>query len=256
MSTTKHTLKYGGTPFNTDGTTVNLDVKDIKGTGSAACACGWFSESLDTGAARKEAFKAHKAEAEALDAAEADVSAGETATPEDATAEAEGSEDASETQADSSEVAEDDDPGTEVAYEGHGAAKSFWKALGVDASAAVAEVFGVTLKYRTKDHTVVLHGDEAQTVADMLPRLWAEAQPYFRDWKKSDKKYGAHDKRTKDGLHEAYAMELKFFQELGKGAAAAVSEGEPKKNGSAGYRAGVKLVENGGLDEVADDDLI
>lgn len=253
MSTTKHALKYGGTPFNADGTTVNLDVKDIKGVGSAACACGWLSEPLETGAARKAAFKEHKLQAEAGETPEAAETSTDATTAEDAT-ETQG--DATADEGSNATEANEEDGGLEVAYEGHGAAKSFWKALGVDASSAVAETLGCSLKYRTKDHVVLVSGDAAEEVSVLLPRLWAESQPYFRDWKKADKKYGQHDKRTKDGLHDAYAMELRFFQDLGKGAAAALGEGEPKKNGSAGYRAGVKMVENGAFDAVSDDDLI
>lgn len=255
-----HALRANGAPFTVDGDFVNDDPKSTSGEGRAACSCGWVSEVLGSGGARRSAHKIHKADPDAApveeDApAETEEAVQETQETPEADPEPSAEEDAADSQEETQDEPEEDD-GVTVAYRGHGAAKSFWKALGVTASAAVAKAYdGVVLKYRTKDMTVSLYGDRADEVAEVLPRLWSEAQPFFREWKKTDAAYKEHDKRTKVGMTAAYEAELAFFRALGDGVAAALS-GSPKKNGSAGYKAGVNLVAAGGLDEVDDSDLI
>lgn len=264
-----HALRANGAPFTVDGDFVNDDPKSTSGEGRAACSCGWVSETLSSGGARRSAHKIHKADPDAAPAepeetpvaeapaepeAEAVEETQETQETPEEEPEPSAEEDAPVSQQETQAEPEEDD-GVTVAYRGHGAAKSFWRALGVDASAAVAKAFDVVLKYRTKDHTVSVYGDRAEEVAEVLPRLWSESQPYFREWKKTDAAYLEHDKRTKVGLAAAYDAELAFFRALGDGVAAAIG-GSPKKNGSAGYKAGVNLVASGGLDEVDDNDLI
>src|SRR4051812_5414525 len=57
--TTVHNLKNSGVPYDAKGVMVNDDFSTA-GIGRALCTCGWLSESLKSGGARREAHKKHK----------------------------------------------------------------------------------------------------------------------------------------------------------------------------------------------------
>lgn len=55
----KHQLCYRGAPHDPDTALIHKDTKVTSGVGRALCSCGWLSEDLDSGAARRRAHQEH-----------------------------------------------------------------------------------------------------------------------------------------------------------------------------------------------------
>lgn len=104
-----------------------------------------------------------------------------------------------------------------VSYRPHGP-KHFWKALGV----ASVEAFGGSAV--NKDMTVVLNGDDTdglKKAAERLTTVWTDAMAALKEWKKTDPKYRAADKKFEWGRADAYRLEQAFLTRFVKDAAKA-----------------------------------
>lgn len=204
-----HALRFNGAPFTSTGDQVNPDASITSGRGRARCACGWLSEELPSGAARRAAFKEHKAAETAApepaavyaDAAEEPVQAKvpEEVAPEPAT------EDVDATPKDAERAL----PFTDAV------AFHFWGYLGRDATTAfLAGAFPqVTARFDNKEHVVILQGpaDDLEPAADAIMTMWSLAIAEFKEWSKGDTDWLERPRGGLEGRQASYRLRGEFY---------------------------------------------
>lgn len=218
-----HTLRFNGTPFHSDGTPVHLDgyASITSGTGSAKCACGWLSEELPSGNARRAAHKLHKQEAALSEelgtlllppaTVAADVQEPEVTAPvqEEEVAPEPAAEDVDATEEDAP-VAERAVPFTDAV------AFHFWAYLGREATTAFMGLAfpDVTAKFDNKEHVVILQGpdkEELETAADALLTMWSLAIAEFKEWSKGDTEWLERPRGGLEGRKASYRLRGEFY---------------------------------------------
>lgn len=205
-----HTLRFNGAPFASDGSPVHEDTSITAGTGSAKCACGWLSEELPSGNARRAAHKAHKQEAPAV-AVAADVQEPEVSAP------VQEEEVAPEPVAEDVDATEEDAPVAERAVPFTDAvAFHFWAYLGREATTSFMGLAfpDVTAKFDNKEHVVILQGpdkDELETAADALLTMWSLAIAEFKEWSKGDTEWLERPRGGLEGRKASYRLRGEFY---------------------------------------------
>lgn len=218
---TKHQLIGNGAAFDLDGERISAE-GSTKGTGAAMCHCGWLSDELETGAARRQAFKSHKQDVDfsemllefgAVELPEAEEEAEDTISDDEA-------EQLAKEWADLDEDAIlDEDAPIEATAVAHfsGPAKHFFPFFGRDGGKDFAMSHqGVTsVDHDSKEFTLTIHGPEqavVDNVARSLETLWSDGYDDFKIWKKTDEKYTSTPRSEKWGRDARFEMEQEWFR--------------------------------------------
>lgn len=205
---TKHTLRYNGTAFTEDGQLVNPDTTVTSGAGRAMCGgCGELSPELPTGKARREWFKAHRAEAPALATTLAAETEPEITAPvpaEDTPAEPEAP-----TKKAAGKVA------TKRVEFAPYAPVSYWRFLGRDGSVSFLGQTHPDVKV-TPDNgarLVRLEGPAAEVgaAAVALRKMWQEAVKAAAEWERTDTTYLNRPRGGLEGRRANYFLKGEFF---------------------------------------------
>lgn len=207
-----HALRFNGAPFTSTGDQVNPDASITSGRGRARCACGWLSDELPSGAARRAAFKEHKVQAaiqelpdEGLVAA-AEVDHGVHAdVPDEEVAPEPAAEDADATPKDAERAL----PFTDAV------AFHFWAYLGREATTAFLKVAfpSVTARFDNKEHVVILQGpgDKLEPAADAIMTMWSLAIAEFKEWSKGDTTWLERPRGGLEGRQASYRLRGEFY---------------------------------------------
>ena len=242
MNTTmNHQLISSGAAFDDDGG--RLFSNTTSGMGRAKCSCGWMSEVVEFGRARKELHADHKADSEALalelsGLIEEELLEGsdeETFAPKDSPAfqladkfwpelgllseDALGSPDelAEETvEAPEPEVLEGEerDVATIRVLWPETVAKLFWKTLAKDGAKIIADAYGLERISNESRGILEIKGklSDAIWLSDQLPGVFNAANNALKLWRKNSTEYKAHDLKTSNGRKTAFAAEQNFLR--------------------------------------------
>lgn len=242
-----HALVHNGTPHDEVGYELT-DPKVTAGEGRAKCKCGWLSEELPSGGARREAYKRHLSNPE-IDTEPSDEP-GEDLIGEEP--KAEGGTPKPGTKAakprstkKATNPPKADEPKAErglKATDGPHADVTFdvtptwlWPGLGVHGAQALAgAVKGVTASHEGNGRKVRFAGASAKRVealASLIQAAWAAQGAARKAWKKEDPEYRAIVDAKADGWKPvAGALEHKWTREYMDGIAALVAGDTPEDN--------------------------
>lgn len=173
-----HTLKYAGAPYDDQAQLIDPINKTTSGPGRALCSCGIISPELESGAARREWFKDHRAKYEPREVPESAVMATRTI----------------------------EFPVT--------VAKHFWLSLGHAAADQVRVSHpGLKVEHNDETRTITVTGaeDEVTEASRQLTDLYESVGPAFFLWKKQSEDYKALQHNTLEGRRASYQLTKRFF---------------------------------------------
>lgn len=247
-----HALVHNGTPHDEVGYELT-DPKVTSGEGRAKCKCGWLSEELGSGAARREAFKRHVADP-AFDEPTPD-------SDEDLIGEApaKGKTPAKGTTKTATKAAapkaEKAAPGG-LADPGEGGEyvdltfdvkpKWLWAVLGRYGAYAIAEaVKGVTVSHDDKAMVIRITGNpkRLEPLGDLIYAAWEASNPARKAWKKEDATYRKTiDKKVRGWQTNAGNQERDFSRQFMEAVRDRVAK-KPLEDNPGAYAAGQADIE-------------
>lgn len=236
-----HQLIANGAAFDNDGE--RLFSNTTSGMGRAKCSCGWMSEVVEFGRARKKLHADHKADSEALalelsGLIEEELLEGsdeETFAPKYSPAFRLAdkfwpelgllSEDALESpdelaeetvEAPEPEVLEGEerDAATIRVLWPETVAKLFWKALAKDGAKIIADAYGLERISNESRGLLEIKGklSDALWLSDQLPGVFNAANNALKLWRKNSPEYKEHDLKTSNGRKTAFEAEQNFLR--------------------------------------------